>query len=67
MPGKIITVEVVLKVETDKAYGFDTGANRKDAYGSDVLTWIPKSQCEYDATDKTLQLPEWLAIRAGLV
>lgn len=67
MTDKIITVDVVLKVETEKAYGFDTGNRRKDCYGSDILAWIPKSQCEYDATDKTLQLPEWLATRAGLV
>lgn len=24
--------------------------------------WVPKSQCEWDEKDKTMQMPEWLAI-----
>lgn len=29
--------------------------------------WMPKSQCKYDETEKTLTVPEWLAIERGLV
>jgi hypothetical protein len=38
--------------ETDKAYRFFDGKR---------TVWLPKSQCEWDANDKTMAMPEWLA------
>lgn len=29
--------------------------------------WLPKSQCELDEDDNTVEVPEWLAIEKGLV
>lgn len=55
----IVTIEVDLKVETKAAYGINIGEEQ--------LVWVPKSQCEYDEDDETLQIPEWLAIEKGLV
>jgi hypothetical protein len=52
----IITIEIELKHETDRAYLVDND-------GEDV--WVPKSQCEYDNGE--LQIPEWLAKDKGLV
>lgn len=36
---------------------------------SDGLTevWVPKSQCEFDPSDDTLQIPRWLAEKSGLI
>jgi hypothetical protein len=29
--------------------------------------WLPKSQCELDENDSSVEVPEWLAIKEGLV
>lgn len=34
---------------------------------SDKLSWFPKDDCEIDRQDKTIYVPEWLAIKKGLV
>ena len=47
-----------VRAETEKAYQF---------YDGSVTVWLPKSQCEWDARDKTMTLPEWLAVEKGLV
>jgi hypothetical protein len=32
-----------------------------------LLKWLPKSQCSLDRDEKKVSVPEWLAIREGLV
>lgn len=56
----IITLEgVTLVHQTEGALlvGGDWGDN----------VWVPKSKCEYDASDRTLQIEEWLAQEKGLI
>ena len=45
--------------ETDKAYRIDAGGERP--------VWVPKSMCEWDASDKTMAMPQWLATDKGLI
>ena len=47
-----IAGELVAPFETDKAYRFHDGIR---------VVWLPKSQCQWDADDKTMTMPEWLA------
>ena len=47
-----IAGELVTPFETEKAYRFFDGSR---------MVWLPKSQCEWDANDKTMTMPEWLA------
>lgn len=47
-----------IRGETDKAYRFFDGK---------VTEWVPKSQCEWDEKDKTMQIPEWLAMDKGFL
>lgn len=56
-----ITVEVnydSLEGETDLAWLLDMG---------DDKCWFPKSECELDEQDRTVQVPVWLAVEKGLV
>jgi len=43
--------------ETDAAWLLDVG---------DDKIWLPKSQCDIDEDDNTIEVPEWLAIEKGL-
>lgn len=54
----IITIDVELRHETDRAYLISVG----DKFGG---TWVPKTLCEY--SDGELQIPDWLAEDKGLV
>lgn len=45
--------------ETEKAYRID--------HGGDAPCWVPKSQVEWDATDNTMAMPEWLAKEKGIL
>lgn len=49
--GEIIT-------ETEKAYRF---------YDGTITVWLPKSQCDWDADDRTMAMSEWLAKDKGLI
>jgi len=31
------------------------------------VVWLPKSQCEWDADDRTMEMPEWLAREKELI
>ena len=53
-----IAGELVPPFETDKAYKFFDGAK---------VVWLPKSQVEWDETDRTMAMPEWLAKDKGLI
>jgi hypothetical protein len=54
----IIEVAGEVRHETEKAYKFFDGK---------TTVWLPKSQCEWDETDRTMQMPEWLAMDKGLI
>jgi len=54
----IVEIAGELRHETDRAYLFHDGA---------VEVWLPKSQCDWDPDDKTMMMPEWLAIEKDLV
>ncbi len=57
-PEKIITIDVDIVHQTEKAYLIDNGS--KEA-------WIPKSIAEYDETDGTMQMPEKFAMEKELI
>ncbi len=46
----IVTVDVVVMHQTEKAYLLETAET--DDKGKSVGVWVPKSQVEYDETDK---------------
>ena len=55
------TVEInfdSVEVETDLAWLLDMG---------DAVIWLPKSGCEIDEQDRTVQVPVRLAVEKGLV
>lgn len=54
----IIEIAGELRGETDKAYRL---------YDGKKTEWIPKSQCEWNEKDKTMQMPEWLATDKGFL
>ena len=54
----IIEIAGELRHETEKAYLLFDGTKE---------VWIPKSHGEWDANEKTMQLPEWMALEKGLI
>ena len=54
----IIEIAGEIHGESDKAYRF---------YDGKKTEWVPKSQCEWDEKDKTMQMPEWLATEKGFL
>lgn len=60
----IITIEVQLKHETEKAY-------LVEAVDHDTEAWVPKSLVELSEKDKfglcEMQIPEYLALDKGLI
>lgn len=54
----IIEIAGELRGETDKAYQLFDGKK---------IEWVPKSQCEWDEKNKTMQMPEWLAMDKGFL
>lgn len=36
-------------------------------FAGTMTVWLPKSECEWDETSKTMQMPVWLATEKGLV
>jgi hypothetical protein len=54
----IIEIAGELRHETEKADQFFDGSE---------TVWLPKSQCEWKETDKTMQMPEWIAFEKGLI
>ncbi len=54
----IIEIAGELRGETDKAYRLFDGKKTE---------WVPKSQCDWDEKDKTMQMPEWLATDKGFL
>jgi hypothetical protein len=54
----IIEIAGELRRETEKAYLLFDGSKE---------VWIAKSLGDWDAHDKTMQMPEWLALERGLI
>jgi hypothetical protein len=66
MRSDLIDLAVVVRRETDKAWGIE------DADKAGGIIWLPKSQCEIEIEDAvkkvgTLTCPEWLAKERGLI
>jgi hypothetical protein len=54
----IIEIAGEVRLEREKSYLFFDGARE---------AWVPKAICEWDEKDKTMQMPEWLALEKGLI
>lgn len=54
----LVDIECKLLMTKEKAYWIDVDGTR---------VWVPRSLCEWDATDRTMAMPEWLAVDKGLV
>jgi len=70
MAEKLIDIAAELRHETDKAYLIYDGRShikKGDTQPSDLLIWIPKSQCEYNEDDGSFAMPEWLALEKGFI
>jgi hypothetical protein len=57
MNSDLVDIPGEVQGETDKAYRF---------YDGRITVWLPKSQCEWDAYEHTMAVPEWLATAKGL-
>ena len=62
----IITMQIEILHQTEKAWLFDTGEVDKIT-NKPIGVWVPKSQCEYDEESEELQIPEKLALEKGLI
>lgn len=56
----IITIEGEVHHETDAAYFFSSANDSEKV-------WVPKSLCEWDESDNTMQMPKWLAVEKDLI
>ena len=58
MASGLVDIAGEVRGETDAAFRFFDGER---------TVWLPKSQCEWDASDKTMAMPEWLAKERELI
>jgi len=58
--NQLVDLVGVVYAETEKAFRFKPE-------DSDEPVWLPKSQVEWDETDSTMTIPEWLATEKGLI
>lgn len=58
MSSGLVDIVGEVRGETDAAYRF---------YDGILTVWLPKSQCEWDADEKTMTMPEWLAREKELI
>jgi len=54
----LIDIACLIIRETEKAYCIDHGSGE---------CWVPKSLVEWDESDHTMAMPEWLAKAEGLI
>ena len=54
----LIDISGEIKAETERAYRF---------YDGKETVWLPKSQCDWNEEEKTMTMPEWLAMEKGLI
>lgn len=57
-PSDVVDIACEIRRETERAYCIFDGS--KEA-------WVAKSLCEWDASDKTMAMPEWVAKDKGLI
>lgn len=58
--SKIITLEGVKLVHSTEDALLVAGD-----WGENV--WVPRSKCEFDDSDNTLQIEEWIALQKGMI
>lgn len=58
MRSDLVDVAGEVRGETTAAFRFTDGTR---------IVWLPKSQCEWDADDSTMAMPEWLAKEKELI
>lgn len=71
MKSDLIDIACEIVADTPKAVLIVDGSEERSPHGPKRLrqVWLPKSQVEIDTTDgkTTVTMPEWLAIKSGLV
>lgn len=55
---ELVDISGYVQGETELAFRFNDG---------DQTVWLPKSQCQWNETDKTMTMPEWLAKEKELI
>lgn len=66
----LVDIACGVKIETESAWGISDGTAIKSPHTGKVtekITWIPKSLGEWDKDTETMAMPEWLAIKEGLI
>jgi hypothetical protein len=58
MRSDLVDISGEIRGETVNAYRFYDGLR---------IVWLPKSQCEWDESDNTMAMPEWLAKEKELI
>ena len=58
MKSDLVDIAGEVHGETAAAFRFFDGER---------TVWLPKSQCEWDASDRTMAMPEWLAKEKELI
>ena len=65
---KLVDVECVVRRRTEKAVGVADGTMEgKGRYEQEKIFWLPLSLVEVNEEDGVVVMPEWLAMREGLV
>lgn len=62
----IIEISGEIFHETGSAYLFSDGIIQVGKLRAERI-WLPKSQCEWDSRDNTMQMPEWLGLEKGFI
>ena len=60
----LIELDAELVHETEDAYLLDFDG---DPLGGEGHVWLPKSRCDFDSDNGVVRLPEWLALKKGLI
>jgi len=58
MKSDLVDIAGEVRGETAAAFRFFDGER---------TVWLPKSQCEWDASEHTMAMPEWLAKEKELI
>ena len=51
------TIDCNIKASTDKAMLIEVV---EKATGKKLISWVPKSKCQYNPNTKTIDIPDWL-------
>jgi hypothetical protein len=55
-PNTYTTVDCTIKTQTDKAWLICV----TDETDTEMVTWVPKSQCTFDEKKDCMMIPDWL-------